>query len=178
VRRRVFNFLTTLSLVLFLATLALWMRSYWRFDTLAGSSGGLHSSQTFEMQSSFGELGGGIFESGPPLRAVPEWQYLATSDPRGHTVKSWTRRLPWAQVASFLCFGYVENPVPGNSFRAVYFPHWFLAMLFAVLPSVRLRAILRTRRRNRAGLCPHCGYDLRATPERCPECGSAVKPGA
>jgi hypothetical protein len=59
--------------------------------------------------------------------------------------------------------------------REVWIPYWLLAILFAVSPAwwlivTRRRRIQKQRRLN--GQCIRCGYDLRATPDRCPECGA------
>ena len=53
---------------------------------------------------------------------------------------------------------------------------WIIA-LTAVPPAAWLAVVARRRRRvARLGLCPACGYDVRASPGRCPECGRVVSP--
>ena len=53
-------------------------------------------------------------------------------------------------------------------------PWWAVVPALAVLPAIKLAQLARARRPHPRGHCPRCGYDLRATPQRCPECGFAV----
>ena len=53
---------------------------------------------------------------------------------------------------------------------------WYVMLWWLSLPSLlvlgwQIARWVRARRLLRIGLCPNCGYDLRATPHRCPECG-------
>ncbi len=61
------------------------------------------------------------------------------------------------------------------SCRTVLLPHWLTIWPALLLPLIwtTRRGVQwrRERRRRNAGCCVRCGYDLRATPERCPECG-------
>jgi hypothetical protein len=69
--------------------------------------------------------------------------------------------------------GFFLSPANG----VVLLPMWFVVPLFAILPlatGVRLARRRRRARRSAAGCCIACGYDLRASPERCPECSRAA----
>lgn len=78
-------------------------------------------------------------------------------------------------------FGVAALDLPPNvpllpSVRELMVPHWFLIFLFSLLPAWAFVRWMRVRRRDDPApeplACPLCGYDLRATPDRCPECGA------
>jgi hypothetical protein len=84
--------------------------------------------------------------------------------------------------------GYATEFHSGLGFRRVEFasgatlwivPYWPFALACGAVNVLDLRRIMiRKRREARVarGLCPGCGYDLRATPGLCPECGAAPPP--
>ena len=48
----------------------------------------------------------------------------------------------------------------------------------AAFPAICVYRAFRRRRLILAGQCRNCGYDLRASPDRCPECGTVPAPPA
>jgi hypothetical protein len=68
-------------------------------------------------------------------------------------------------------FGLVTGERWSDKHHVLLLPYWFLVSSFLCLPVLYAWKQLKPKRRDR-GRCPACGYDLRATPQRCPECGT------
>jgi hypothetical protein len=73
--------------------------------------------------------------------------------------------------------GHQDSPHWGNHrWRSATMPMWFIPAITAIAPLIageRWRRSRSATHRALRGLCARCGYDLRATPDRCPECGEA-----
>jgi hypothetical protein len=62
------------------------------------------------------------------------------------------------------------NTAWGGGRLVVSIPLWLPILMLAVL----LIRQWRRARRPKSGQCSRCGYDIRASPDRCPECGTPV----
>ena len=110
-------------------------------------------------------------------RRRPEWGYLrhknAAEQRRGEDAieARVAARIPGGfRALGFAFRGGAAKGASANETRLVFVPLWFPAVLLAVPPVLWLRR----RRHLKPGLCPACEYDLRATPGRCPECGTVT----
>jgi hypothetical protein len=94
----------------------------------------------------------------PTFWQAPTWQRLGFA-----VVEGWEGGVRWYPPGS-----------KGVDLRGLTIPYYALALAFAPLPCwAALRRARRAARRRR-GCCTACGYDLRASPARCPECGAGV----
>ncbi len=108
---------------------------------------------------------------------TPEWQ--------GWSVHSWTSMEdgPGRQTATDYLQRFRRITFVGFGFKLdkedyfVALPYWFLMSLVLALPIWELARWRKIRRRRAKGLCLQCGYDLRASSGRCPECGLPIPPG-
>jgi hypothetical protein len=171
VRRRLLNALTGLSLLLCVALIIVWVRSHQTGHRAGYRFVAAQGPPVWCEHVTLG-WGDGIFVLGverhvtaaePP--AAPIWETHATwAPPQLFGVRP---RRGFGQNATL---EYERGVVIRRSWGLV-FPMWIPVGLLAAVPTTRL--LRRScRRRYRQGLCPACGYDLRATPGRCPECGT------
>jgi hypothetical protein len=100
------------------------------------------------------------------------------SDSKFHGEFSIDRPDHWSTEHQFLLVGWDRRIEKGRTEaeRRLVVPHAYLMVLAAVFPAIVWTRSAVHRRRVRAGRCGRCGYDMRATPARCPECGRAASP--
>jgi hypothetical protein len=197
-KRLALNFVTILSLLMCVVATAVWLRGYWRADLVRFArvqfQGLRMTNEAYDVASARGglTLGWGFTQNDFPSKAVADTVRGRTgpADGRFHLQ---AMQLYWLQYAGGffqqgsgrlrLGFGFrsVDSAWPPAAptiiqrGRQVVVPWPVVVLVTGALPAGRIwvsrRCALR-RRRAAAGGCRKCGYDMRATPSRCPECGT------
>ena len=154
--------LTILSLIGLLLSVGLWGVSYLDlvyFRRTARPAVGFPTTVTFPPPLSVSPTGV-LLSEGQPLYeysgyalshgGLGTWSYLST--------KEWAPKPGWRRTRFSTRGGIVV-------------PLWIPTVLFALILWFSSVPLHRRRKRMKLGLCLKCGYDLRGSKDRCPECG-------
>jgi hypothetical protein len=178
--RILLNAATVVSLVLFLAIVGIWLRSYWTCDRVLWRGAIVPDADAdrpgFLIRVNRGRVS---FYWDGPIAAYPysyteerSWTHEAPSLDKPPSGKRWWN---WLGVHYFN-FSNRGFAMSGELLMV----HLALPASVSALAPIARIAVRRLRRRNgRRGSsagCVVCGYDLRATPDRCPECGAVPPP--
>src|SRR5262249_32236652 len=148
-----FNILAAVSLVLFVATVASWVRSYWKYDDASHNSG--------VRQDRLGScFNGKSFRSSHGLVDI-EVDSARSSElpsfrpPRGWRFYSESREQEFG-IPTYLGFGFYSHLYPArlpahhgsnyaHELTMLVVPHWFLAMLSGFIPYIWITRAWRSR---------------------------------
>ena len=175
--RHLFAAFAALSLLLCLATTALWLRSEYRSDTWSRQSG----AEVYIFWSNAGRIGFRRLSDAPVRFDEPwHWTVTAAQEPLPRQ-PGFLGAIGFGAIDQLQVF-FPKSNAPGlHPFqvrsRDWWMPHWLPATIAAVPGAAWLMLRRRTRRANnrrKSGRCQACGYDLRASRDRCPECGTPI----
>ncbi len=179
------------SILLLMICVGAWLRSHWLADELVFSI----ERARYELVSYRGGVQCLISPKWPkhvpcqigscPIRADAPWSLnlepLYGSVPQSMMdtyLPLGTQPWDWQALARmprhYLGFAYDRVIATGSPpYTFLQAPYWSLMLVFFILPARRVARYGQRLLWRQRGLCFRCGYDLRATPNRCPECGWA-----
>jgi hypothetical protein len=180
VKRRLVTLAAAASLVLCIATVALWVRSYWAWDQVVCALR-LKAQPMLIKRTEFNSNRGSMRLT---RQSIGLWPSQPNLPPVG--LRQWQRNSgnPYADEGAGMT-GFLirvhreeafEQGLPRNF--AIILPLWIPTLASAALPVLSLARWRRKQLSKRADRCTTCNYDLRATPDRCPECGAIPAAGA
>jgi hypothetical protein len=202
--RRRWSIVLALSLLPCTAVAGLWLRSYFRIDVVSLASTRLHRAVlggggAFLESLLMERVDGNWYKPSAPtvrytvdyrawhpanhMSGPPAWAVSPYRDRQGLVGLSWGSDLNRARphldgITKMREETFYSDPrLPHSAITfqlvgtRVWIPYWLVLSLTALPPAYLLA---RRPRPTGSTLCHHCGYDLRASKDRCPECGTLM----
>lgn len=159
--RRLFNFAASTSLLICLAMMVLWARSYWRDDVFHWRT----DHRGVRVSSACGRLA-----------VIIEVEGQLWSDSYGYTEGHDPEQEKQFWPMNFSGFAWRSDCNVVGSYQSVLMPHAAIVIGLAIAPAVWLFVVRRHVGRSRMNVCRCCGYTLTGNISGvCPECGTKIQ---